>query len=94
MIRVKLLPPLSRLVGRKELQVDLATTTLDVLLERLIHDYPRLATELGPESGGKDVYYAIFVNGVDSRSRQGRATPVASGDEVAILMPMGGGACC
>lgn len=92
MITVRLLPPLSRLVGRKELQVERGMATIGELLERLIHDYPQLATELGPESGGEDFHYAIFVNGVDVRSRQGRATPVASGDEVVILMPMGGGA--
>ena len=93
MITVKLLPPLSRLVGRKELQVELGAATVDALLERLVHDYPQLASELGPESGEQDFYYAIFVNGADVRGRQGRATPVAAGDEVAILMPMGGGAC-
>jgi molybdopterin converting factor small subunit len=92
MLTVRLLPPLSRLVGQKELTVDAAPATLGLLLERLVTAYPQLGPELGPDAGEQAYYYAVFVNGADTRGKQGNLTPLADGDEVVIMMPMGGGA--
>lgn len=62
------------------------------LLDRLDARHPGVRAYLLDEAGALRAYVNIFVNSTEVRSLAGLQTPLADGDEVAILPAMAGGA--
>ncbi|MDR7483147.1 MAG: MoaD family protein [Armatimonadota bacterium] len=62
------------------------------LLDRLDARYPGMRAYLLDDAGTLRAYVNIFVNSAEVRSLAGLQTPLADGDEVAILPAMAGGA--
>lgn len=75
--------------GAKEL--DVAGSTVGEVLEALVAQFPALRGQLLTEDGELNRFVNVYLNGQDVRYLDGRATPVASGDEVRLLPAMAGG---
>lgn len=82
MIDVTLVGPISEAAGTRKTQADVATVgeLLDVL-----------GTRYGPVFKKRAKASRIVVNGTPVQFVKGRRTPLRSGDEVALLVPVGGG---
>ena len=91
MIRVRLLPPLSRAVGVKELRVDGAGGTVRDALTAAGRGHPAFREAFFEEDGQPSSYYVCRVNGEPIFARDGWETRLADGDEVVLLAPIGGG---
>lgn len=89
-VTVRVFGGLRELAGRAPLTFPARLVpTVGALLLRLDADHPRLAEAL--RSGLRDGYLNILVNGRNVRFLAGEQTPVAEGDSVAFLPPIGGG---
>ncbi len=75
--------------GQAKIQIDAAT--LEQVIERADALYPGFAERIIDTNGEIKRFINVFVNGVDVRKLQGRATPVRDGDEVAVIPAMAGG---
>jgi molybdopterin synthase sulfur carrier subunit len=82
--------PLRRLTGGHS-RVEVAASSVGELLERLEAAHPGIHSYLFDDSGSLRAYVNVFVNETEIRESSGLQTPVASGDEVAILPAMAGG---
>ncbi|MBI4318643.1 MAG: MoaD/ThiS family protein [Chloroflexi bacterium] len=91
MITVKLLPPLARLVGAKQLQIEAAGNTVCEALEALAQQQPAFREAFFEEDGQPTSYYACRVNGEDILVKDGWDTILADGDVVVLLAPIAGG---
>lgn len=89
-VTVRVFGGLRDLAGRAALVVP-APLAPDVasLRARLRADHPALADAL--DAGLRDGYLNALVNGRNVRFLAGDATPLADGDSVAFLPPIGGG---
>jgi len=83
--------PLRRLTGGTA-RVEVAAASVGELLDRLDTTYPGVRDYVLDEHGALRPYVNIFVNATEVRALAGLQTPLATGDEVAILPAMAGGA--
>ena len=60
-------------------------------LDRLVHDYPRLRTQLYDDSGALRSFVSLFLNGEDVHLRDGLMSRVTAGDTIEILLAISGG---
>lgn len=74
--------------GKIQIQAD----TLQEAFEHAEAAYPGFRERVLDSQGEIKRFINVFVNGVDVRQLQGRATPVQDGDEVAVIPAMAGGA--
>ncbi len=89
-ITIRVFGALRDLAGRPPLEAPVRqAATVDALLQWLDGSYPKLASAL--RDGLRDGYLHILVNGRNARFLDGRSTPLATGDTVAFLPPIGGG---
>lgn len=89
-VNLKLMQPLSGLVGAKDLGLEVAGDTLGDLIEQLCREHgPAVARELLDGEGGLDVAYAISVDGALTRSL---SSGLRDGAEVLIFASIVGGA--
>lgn len=75
--------------GVRETQVGGAS--IGEVLDSLAGTYPALRDQLFTADGELNRFINIYLNGQDVRYLDGRATPVAEGDEVRLLPAMAGG---
>jgi molybdopterin synthase sulfur carrier subunit len=75
--------------GQGKIQIEAAT--LQEAIERADASYPGFRERVLDNEGEIKRFINVFVNGVDVRKLQGRATPVHETDEVAVIPAMAGG---
>jgi len=90
-IQVKIPTPLRRFAGDRA-AVSLEAETLGGLLDALFVECPDLKPHLLADDGQVRNFVNVFVNGEDARHQQGLSTPLAEGDQVAIVPAIAGGA--
>ncbi len=74
-------------------QESLATQTLsiDAAMQELVHEFPKLNQYLYDNENKLRKFINVFVNGKDIRDLEGVDTPLADGDEVALVPAIAGG---
>ncbi|MEM7276462.1 MAG: ubiquitin-like small modifier protein 1 [Actinomycetota bacterium] len=75
--------------GQSRVQVDGAA--VGDVVDELIQRYPGLGSNLVDDDGAVRKFVNIYLNDEDIRFLEQLATPVADGDEVAILPAVAGG---
>src|SRR5919202_469499 len=86
--------PLRKLTGGQgkiQIAPSPAATTLQDVIEDADALYPGFRERVLDSDGEIKRFINVFVNGVDVRQLQGRATPLKDGDEVAVIPAMAGG---
>ena len=91
MITLKLLPPLTRLVGTKAIQVDVDKAPLSAVLERALSENEKLRTAVIDHGGEPSSEYTCVVNGQRYNMSDPGDLVVGSADEITILLPLAGG---
>ncbi len=80
-----------RKVTNGQSKVELDAKNIDELIERAEAEYPGFRGRVLDESGEIKRFINVFVNKVDIRTLQGKATPLKEGDEVSVIPAMAGG---
>jgi molybdopterin synthase sulfur carrier subunit len=73
-------------------RVEMDSSNLGDLVEKLDSSYPGLKDRLVDENGDLRYFVNIYVNGEDVRFLSGLETSTKSGDEVSIVPAVAGGA--
>lgn len=82
--------PLRKLTdGQAKVQV--AAANVAELLDQANKQFPGLRDRIVDENGEIKRFVNVFVNGVDVRNLQGKATSIKDGDEVSVIPAMAGG---
>ncbi|HIE50223.1 MAG TPA: MoaD/ThiS family protein [Armatimonadetes bacterium] len=89
-VTVRIPTPLRKLTNN-QMTVQAEGETLRGVLDHLEAQYPGLKERLLDEEGELRRYVNVFINDTDVRFEQGLDTPVADGDEVAIVPAIAGG---
>ncbi len=92
MVRLKLMPPLSRLVGEKEVAVDVGRASLKAVLERAAARNGKFRSALLDAEGNLSGEYSCLINGRRFNVSDLDGIVVDERDEIVILMPIAGGA--
>ncbi len=92
MIRLKLLPPLTRVVGEREICVDLERAPLRVVLERALAEHGAFHGAMLDASGRLSHEYSCLVNGERYNVSDLGDVEVAAADDITLLLPIAGGA--
>lgn len=92
MIRLKLLPPLTRIVGETEVRVDLERGPLRLVLEQAFAQNRKLRTALTDQAGRLSEEYACLVNGDRYNMSDLGDVEVDEADQITVLLPVAGGA--
>ena len=91
MIRLKLRPPLTRIIGAKEISIKLHKGTLRDVLETASAEQPKFKKAIYDDDGGFSSAYKFIVNRESINLRDDLDTVVGEDDEIIILMPIAGG---
>lgn len=91
MIRLKLLPPLTRIAGEKEIRVDLDRGPLRLVLERALAQNATFRSALLDHAGRLSHEYACLVNGDRYNVSDLGDVEVDETDEITLLLPLAGG---
>jgi sulfur-carrier protein len=73
-------------------KIQVPAATLQEAIEHADATYPGFRERVLDGQGEIKRFINVFVNGVDVRKLQGRATPIHDNDEVAVIPAMAGGA--
>ena len=65
---------------------------MEDIITRADSEFPGFRERVLDSDGEIKRFVNVFVNGVDIRTLQGKATPVRDGDEVSVIPAMAGGA--
>ncbi len=87
-VKLKLMQPLSGLVGAKDLSFEVTGDTLGDLVEQLCREHGPVAGELLDQEGGLDLAYAVSIDGALTRSLNAN---LRDGAEVLIFASIVGG---
>ncbi|MDE3090963.1 MAG: MoaD/ThiS family protein [Chloroflexota bacterium] len=82
--------PLRKLTGGKS-KVTIAAATVADLIDRAEAEYPGFRERVLDTDGEIKRFINVFVNDIDVRKLQGKATPVKDNDQVSIIPAMAGG---
>ena len=82
--------PLRKLTNGQS-KVQFTATNVAELLDTANTHFPGFGDHVLDSDGEIKRFINVFVNGVDVRSLQGKATPVHDGDEVSVIPAMAGG---
>ncbi len=82
--------PLRKLTNGNS-KVQLAAANIAELIERAEAQYPGFRERIIGEDGEIKRFINVFVNGIDIRTLQGKATPITDGDQVSVIPAMAGG---
>jgi molybdopterin synthase sulfur carrier subunit len=82
--------PLRKLTGGKSKLVVSAATVAE-LVEQMEAENPGFGERVLDSDGEIKRFINVFVNGIDVRTLQGKATPVKDDDEESIIPAMAGG---
>jgi hypothetical protein len=91
MIRLRLMPPLTRMVGAREVVVDVERAPLKAILERAAAGNAPFRAALLDAEGKLAVEYVCLVNGRRHNVTELDGVEVGEADEIVILMPLAGG---
>lgn len=91
MVKIKILPPLSRAIGQKEVELQPAIATVRGALEALCEKYPQARPIIFDEKGELSFDYKCMHNFKDISFEKGLDTEVTAGDEIMLLLPIAGG---
>ena len=91
MVRLKLMPPLTRIVGQKEVAVDVGRTSLKAVIERAAARDGNFRRAILDTEGNLSSEYSCLVNGRRYNVSDLDAVQVDEADEIVILMPIAGG---
>ncbi len=91
MIRLKLQPPLTRIIGAREISIKLHKGTLRDVLETASAEHPKFKAAIYDDDGGFSSAYKFIVNRESINLRDDLDTVVGEDDEIIILMPIAGG---
>ncbi len=83
--------PLRKLTNGKS-KVEFSASNVDDIIARADSEFPGFRDRVMDSDGEIKRFVNVFVNGVDVRTLQGKATPVKDGDEVSVIPAMAGGA--
>ena len=89
-ILVRIPTPLRRMTNG-EAKVELESSSVGELVEKLDSSYPGFKDRLVDENGDLRYFVNIYLNGEDVRFLQGLETSTNSGDEVSIVPAVAGG---
>ncbi len=92
MVRLKLMPPLTRLVGAKEIAVDVGREPLKTVLERAAAGNAKFRAAILDARGRLSGEYSCLVNGRRCNVSGLDGVEVDENDEIVLLMPIAGGA--
>jgi len=92
-VTVKFFTTLREIVGKKEEQIEFSSpVTVEALLKQLSKIYGKEFVDyVFDELGNVRGHLQILVNGKSITTMQGSKTKMNSGDQIAILPPVGGG---
>ncbi len=85
------LPTVLRPAAEGQSQVSVDGEAVGQVVDSLIASYPALGTNLIDEAGDVRKFVNIYLNDEDIRFLERLETPVADGDELAILPAVAGG---
>ena len=85
------LPTVLRPAAGGQSQVSVDGAAVGDVVDRLISDYPALEANLVDDEGAVRRFVNIYLNDEDIRFLESLETPLAEGDEVAILPAVAGG---
>ncbi len=91
-ISIRLDDPACRLIGQKNLTLDLPDTvrTLQDVIQELGKRYPGLDAELRGQNGDM-IPYSLFLNDTSVRWVNIEQAPVRAGDRLRVILPIAGG---
>ena len=90
-VLVRIPTPLRRMTNGLD-KVEMESSNLADLVEKLDTEYPGFKERLVDENGELRYFVNIYVNGEDVRFLRGLETSTDSGDEVSIVPAVAGGA--
>jgi len=93
MVRLKLMPPLTRIVGQKEVVVDVARAPLKAVIQRAATRDGKFRAAMLDAEGNLSGEYSCLVNGRRYNVSDLDGVEVDETDEIVLLMPIAGGAC-
>jgi molybdopterin synthase sulfur carrier subunit len=82
--------PLRKLTNGKS-KVEFSASNVDDMIACADSEFPGFRDRVMDSDGEIKRFVIVFVNGVDVRALQGKATPVKDGDEVSVIPAMAGG---
>ncbi|QIS13058.1 MoaD/ThiS family protein [Nocardia arthritidis] len=85
------LPPALRPFAKGHKRVRLRGKTVGEVLDTLAREFPSIRTRLIGDNGDVRRFVNIYIDDVDVRTLQGRATPVRTGSDMTILSAVAGG---
>lgn len=89
-VMVRIPTPLRRMTnGQSKVEID--STNLGELVEKLNGEFPGMKDRLVDENGELRYYVSIYLNGEDVRFLGGLSTSTNEGDEVSIVPAVAGG---
>ena len=89
-VLVRIPTPLRRMTNGQD-KVEMESSNLSELVEKLDSEYPGFKERLVDENGELRYFVNIYVNGEDVRFLKGLETATATGDEVSIVPAVAGG---
>lgn len=89
-VLIRIPTPLRRMTSGQA-KVEMESTTLGELVDKLDTAYPGFKARLLDETGELRYFVNIYLNGEDVRFLQGMNTTTRSGDEVSIVPAVAGG---
>ena len=90
-VLIRIPTPLRRMTNG-EAKVEIDSSDVGDMVEKLDSSYPGFKARLVDENGDLRYFVNIYLNGEDVRFLQGLATTTKSGDEVSIVPAVAGGA--
>ena len=90
-VLVRIPTPLRRMTNGQD-KVEMESSNLSELVEKLDSEYPGFKERLVDENGELRYFVNIYVNGEDVRFLKGLETATSTGDEVSIVPAVAGGA--
>ncbi|MEM9563793.1 MAG: ubiquitin-like small modifier protein 1 [Actinomycetota bacterium] len=85
------LPTVLRPAAGGQSKIAVAGAAVGDVVDRLIEDYPALGSNLVDDEGSVRKFVNIYLNDEDIRFLESLETPLAEGDELAILPAVAGG---
>jgi molybdopterin synthase sulfur carrier subunit len=89
-VLVRIPTPLRRMTNGRD-KVEMESSNLSELVEKLDSEYPGFKERLVDENGELRYFVNIYVNGEDVRFLKGLETATSTGDEVSIVPAVAGG---
>ena len=89
-VLVRIPTPLRRMTNGQA-KVEMQSSNLGELVEKLDSEYPGFKDRLVDENGDLRYFVNIYLNGEDVRFMEGLETSTSEGDEVSIVPAVAGG---